>query len=163
MNISNQNIDSNNQLVQVPSYHNLLNFYKPNFVLVNQKNSLPIASIFGNIIPIYISDFEFSKFINSTKKNTLNVYILGKVGLVCLLSMLQQIINNVAYQGYLLLLITLEEVSLLPEKKRSLQKSILAFIGITDVTVHGVSGTNIPNVAPISIKKAKEEIEALTV
>lgn len=42
-------------------------------------------------------------------------------------------------------------------------KSILAFIGITDVTVHGVSGTNIPDVAPIAIKKAKDEIEALTV
>ncbi|MCA6439926.1 MAG: FMN-dependent NADH-azoreductase [Sediminibacterium sp.] len=40
-------------------------------------------------------------------------------------------------------------------------KNILGFLGITDVTVLGASGTNIPEVVENAIKEAKEEIAEL--
>ncbi len=42
-------------------------------------------------------------------------------------------------------------------------KNILGFMGITDVEVHGVAGTNIPDVVEKVTKKAELEIEALAV
>ena len=42
-------------------------------------------------------------------------------------------------------------------------KTILGFIGITEVEVLGVSGTSIPEIAETAIKTAKENIEALAI
>lgn len=130
MNISSQNVDSNNQLVQFPSYHNLLNFYKPNFVLVKEKKSMFSTSIFDGILLTYGYNRNLPSLITSSKKHTLEIYPLGRVFMVCLTSVIQQILNSVAYQGYLFLLASLEEISLLPKKKVELQKNITNFLDI---------------------------------
>jgi len=42
-------------------------------------------------------------------------------------------------------------------------KQILGFMGVTDVEIHGISGTNIPEVVEAATKKAVTEIEELVV
>jgi murein DD-endopeptidase MepM/ murein hydrolase activator NlpD len=72
--------------------------YQPNFVLIKVKNT-----IFGDIIPIYKSQKELTSFVISSWDSFNSLVLNSRVFLVCLLSLVSEIIRNTIYQLYLLL------------------------------------------------------------
>jgi hypothetical protein len=114
----NQKINLDNQLTESSLYRNLLDFYKPNFVLVSNQKTFLNSSLFGNILNFYKNE----------EANFLNFTLFWNILVNCLSSLSQRILNKLSFGIYLFLLFLAKEVSLLPLKQAKLTKTILELI-----------------------------------
>jgi murein DD-endopeptidase MepM/ murein hydrolase activator NlpD len=95
--------------------------YQPNFVLINQKSIGKAISLFGDILPVYSSTRELTNIIVTSWESLINLVVLSRTFLVCLLSFLNTVIHDTVYQAYTILVSAYSQVLLLPERYSHVQ------------------------------------------
>ncbi len=81
--------------------------YKPNFILVNSPTK---STFFGDIIPVYKVTQELTSIVITSWESLSEFILYGQNFLVCVLSFLNQAINNTAYQSYLIINFAYQQV-----------------------------------------------------
>lgn len=99
--------------------------YKPNFILLTDNKSF-----FGDIIPVYKSYQELSDIIISSKESLVKMVFVSSVFFVCLLSLLLESINNIAYQSLLFVSSIKNQVVSLPDQYTKIKNS---FVELTNI------------------------------
>lgn len=99
--------------------------YQPNFILVSNK-----GSFFGDIIPIYKSYNELSTIIVSSVDSLSRLILLSRVFVICTVSLLQELLHNIAFQGFILLSSAYQQASALPDQYRYIKNKILETVGL---------------------------------
>ena len=95
--------------------------YQPNFILV----STPVkGQFFGDILPAYRSAGELTNFIVTSWESLSHFTLHGQNFLTCVLSFLSQAINNTAYQSYLIINSTYQQILELPNVLGSYKKHV---------------------------------------
>lgn len=89
--------------------------YQPNFILVD-ANGQQSKAIFGDIVPLYSSYDEVITLIVTSVDSLYDFILHSSVFMVCLLSFANQLINNIAYHSYLVVVAGYQEVMELPAR-----------------------------------------------
>lgn len=97
--------------------------YQPNFILVGQK-----TAVFGDIIPIYKSYHELSTTIVSSWESLARLVWQSRVFLVCVFSLLSELLHNTIYQTILVCSVLYEQATHLPEKYNQLRNQLTSLI-----------------------------------
>jgi murein DD-endopeptidase MepM/ murein hydrolase activator NlpD len=100
-------------------------YFQPNFVLVDyqspRENSV---NLFGDIVPFYKNQ-AVSDVVVSSQEALENLVWYSRVVVICVLSLVEEILHNAVYQGYLLACASLEEVSKTPRIAKYLKNQIV--------------------------------------
>lgn len=103
-----ETVDKSKQYLQ-----SQLDYYKPNFVLVSTKGKS--SAIFSDILPFSKSP-SLDNVIIASWEGLLNFLLTSRLFFVCLMSAFAQVVNNIAYQSYLMMVAGYNQVKSLPDR-----------------------------------------------
>ncbi|MEI6728091.1 MAG: M23 family metallopeptidase [bacterium] len=106
--------------------------YQPNFVLVGDitKKINYSQAAFGDIIPVYKTVQQLSEMIISSKESLSEFILLSRVFIVCLMSLVLEVLNNTFYQGLIFSVSVYEQVLLLPDRYQEVKKNVREVVEI---------------------------------
>ncbi|MEM1311963.1 MAG: LysM peptidoglycan-binding domain-containing M23 family metallopeptidase [Patescibacteria group bacterium] len=104
--------------------------YQPNFILIDSNSVSRAVSLFGDILPIYLSSKELTNVIVTSWEGLTNLVVLSRTFLVCLLSFLNTVIHNTVYQAYTAIVSAYGQVLLLPERYSGIQNKLANLIRV---------------------------------
>lgn len=109
--------------------------YRPNFVLrpssgvrIISVSSSASAVTFGDILPFYPSRVQLVDFIILTREGLIDFLLKSRALFVCIFSLFNQLVNNLAYQTYLISVAGYDQISTLPEKYAWLKREFAGII-----------------------------------